>query len=146
MLNKRRRLIDPTKISNYNKFLSTLDNNSNLNSNLNPNLNPNLNHILYQKYKDLRTDDDIKNELDKIINNINHKFKIGYSSNHFTGKNPTDTNNIDNNDPNYYREIMNINNNISIYPYTYFVNTFRTFFIFFFISNYECIMKKASIK
>jgi SpoVK/Ycf46/Vps4 family AAA+-type ATPase len=116
MLNKykRRRLMDPTKISNYNKFLSTLDNNSSL--------NPNLNDFLPEKYKDLRTDDDIKNELDKIIHNINHKFKIGYSSNQFTGKNPTDTNNIDNNDPNYYREIMNINHK---YYDTYYRNYYK---------------------
>jgi len=99
--NKRKKLLDPTKISNYNKFLSTLDKNTIL--------NPCLNDFLSEKYKDLRTDDDIKNELDKIIDNINHKFKIGYSSIHFTGKNPTDINTIDNEDPNYYREIMNIN-------------------------------------
>ena len=105
--------MDPTKISNYNKFLSTLDNNSSL--------NPNLNDFLSEKYKDLRTDDDIKNELDKIINNINHKFKIGYSSNNFTGKNPTDINTINNNDPNYYREIMNIN-------HRYYNNYYRNYY------------------
>ena len=115
MLNKykRRKLLDPTKISNYNKFLSTLDNNPDLHMNLNP--------ILCEKYKDLRTEDDIKNELDKIINNINHKFKIGYSSNHFTGKTDADLNTIDNNDPNYYREIMNIN-------HKYYNNSFNNYY------------------
>jgi SpoVK/Ycf46/Vps4 family AAA+-type ATPase len=111
--NKRRKLLDPTKISNYNKFLSTLDNK--------PNLNPNLNKILTEKYKDLRTEDEIKNELDKIIDNINHKFKIGYTSQNFTGKNPTDINTIDNEDPNYYREIMNINHKYyNKYYYNYY--------------------------
>jgi SpoVK/Ycf46/Vps4 family AAA+-type ATPase len=111
--NKRKKLLDPTKISNYNKFLSTLDNK--------PNLNPNLNKILTEKYKDLRTEDEIKNELDKIIDNINHKFKIGYTSQNFTGKNPTDINTIDNEDPNYYREIMNINHKYyNKYYYNYY--------------------------
>jgi len=119
MLNKykRRRLMDPTKISNYNTFLSTLDKNTILNTILNPGLND----FLSEKYKDLRTDDDIKNELDKIIDNINNKFKINnYSSNNFTGRIPRDTNNINNDDPNYYREIMNINHkyyNKSYYNY-----------------------------
>ena len=101
MLNKKKKILDPTKISNYNKFLSTLDKNTTL--------NPILNQNLFEKYKDLKTDDDIKNALDKIIDNINNNLKINnYYSNNFTGINPSDKIILDNNDPNYYREVMNI--------------------------------------
>ena len=106
MLNKRKRnLMDPRRISNYNKFLSTLDKTQNQNL-----VHQNSNKNLSDKFKDLKTDDDIKNQLDKIIDNINNNFKISdYSSSNFTGQCPSDNCCINNTDPNYYRDIMNKN-------------------------------------
>jgi SpoVK/Ycf46/Vps4 family AAA+-type ATPase len=104
MSNKRKRnIMDPKRISNYNKFLCTLD------QNMNPNQNTPVNNTnLSEKYKNLNTDSDIKNEIDKIIENINNNFKIGsYSSSNFTGQTPLDSCCVNNTDPNYYRDIMN---------------------------------------
>jgi len=101
----RRKFMDPKSISNYNKFLTTLDQKSKLNPSLNPSLNP----VLSEKYKNLKTENDIKNEIDKIIETINNNFKINNYSSNFTGHVSTDINIINNDDPNYYREIMNIN-------------------------------------
>jgi hypothetical protein len=97
----KRKFMDPKRISNYNKFLTTLDQNSELNPSLNP--------VLSEKYKNLKTENDIKNEIDKIIETINNNFKINNYSSNFTGQMSTDINIINNDDPNYYREIMNIN-------------------------------------
>ena len=103
MLNKykKRTFMDPKRVSNYNKFLTTLDQKYNIN---------NINPVLTEKYKDLKTEYDIKNEIDKIIDTINNNFKINrhYSGN-FTGQTLSDVNIINNDDPNYYRDIMNIN-------------------------------------
>jgi SpoVK/Ycf46/Vps4 family AAA+-type ATPase len=105
--------MDPKRISNYNKFLSTLDQKSILN--VNP-VEINNNKILSDKFKNITTDSDIKNELDKIIDRINNNFKISdYSSSSFTGQNINDNCCINNVDPNYYRDIMNPNNYILNY-------------------------------
>ena len=114
MLNKRKKhIMDPKRISNYNKFLSTLDQKSILN--VNP-VEINNNKILSDKFKNITTDSDIKNELDKIIDRINNNFKISdYSSSSFTGQNINDNCCINNVDPNYYRDIMNPNNYILNY-------------------------------
>jgi SpoVK/Ycf46/Vps4 family AAA+-type ATPase len=124
----RRKQMDPKRISNYNKFLTTLDQNSDLKTklNLNPNPNPITNPIhdpiLSEKYRNLKTENDIKNEIDKIINTIENNFKINnYSSSNFTGYIPTDINIINNDDPNYYREIMNINHKF----YNSYYNNYR---------------------
>ena len=102
--NKRRKLMDPKNICEYNKFLSTLD--KNLNNNFNITLNP----ILAEKYKNLKTENDIKNDIDKLIDSINNNFKINnYSSKNFTGQNKNDISCFNDNDPNSYREVMNIN-------------------------------------
>jgi len=114
MLNKRKKhIMDPKRISNYNKFLSTLDQKSIVN--VSP-VEINNKKILSDKYKNLTTETDIKNELDKIIDRINSNFKISdYSSSSFTGQNINDNCCINNVDPNYYRDIMNPNNYILNY-------------------------------
>jgi SpoVK/Ycf46/Vps4 family AAA+-type ATPase len=106
MLNKRRRknAMDPSRIIKYNQFLSTLDQNSRQKFEQTQKLD------LNEKYKNLKTEDDIKNQIDKIIETINSNFKINdYSSTNFTGQNSNDLNSCSNIDPNYYREVMNIN-------------------------------------
>jgi len=106
MLNKRKKnALDPRRINNYNKFLCTLDQNSNY-----------PNHILSEKNNRLKTELDIKNEhdikteLDKIIDNINKNYNLNdLSSSNFTGQNTNDNCCINNKDPNYYRDIINRN-------------------------------------
>jgi len=104
----RRKQIDPKRISNYNKFLTTLDKKPHLNLNQSP--NPISSEILSEKYDHLKTENDIKNEIDKIIYRIDNMFKINnYNSTNFTGHIPSDIKITNYDDPNYYREIMNIN-------------------------------------
>jgi len=120
--------VNPTKINNYNKFLSILDQtpsslnkpDENLNKpdeNLNKpdeNLNKpdeNLNNPDENLNKpiDLKTitDDEIKNEIDKLVENITNNFSLNYSSNNFTGKNYNDNVRLLINDPNYYKDFIN---------------------------------------
>ena len=72
MLNKRRRknAMDPSRIIKYNQFLSTLDQSSRQKFEQTQKLD------LNEKYKNLKTEDDIKNQIDKIIETINSNFKI----------------------------------------------------------------------
>jgi SpoVK/Ycf46/Vps4 family AAA+-type ATPase len=107
MLNKRKRqIMDPKRISNYNKFLSALDQNSiNISKS---NLSENSENS--EKNKNLKIDDDIKCEIDKIIDQINNNFKISdFSCSNFTGQNLTDTCCFNKVDPNYYRDVSNRN-------------------------------------
>ena len=70
MLNiRKKKIMDPKRISTYNKFLCTLDQTSNVN------ITPN-NTILSEKFKNLKTETDTKNEVDKFIDIINNNFKI----------------------------------------------------------------------
>jgi SpoVK/Ycf46/Vps4 family AAA+-type ATPase len=110
MLHRRKKLLmDPKKITNYNKFLCTLDQTPNLNT------TPN-NTILSEKNENLKTETDIKNELDKIIDIINNNFKISnYTSSNFTGQNKRDNCCVNNIDPNYYRDFINRDNYILNY-------------------------------
>jgi len=121
--------MDPTRINNYNKFLSTLDKKSNLNEN-----EKNAVKILSVKFKDSKVEDsnvkdstvkdstvkdstvkdstvkenDIKNEIDNIINKINNNFKENeHTSSNFTGQTPNDICCVNDIDPNYYRDINN---------------------------------------
>ena len=123
MLNKRKKiLMDPKRISNYNKFLCTLDQTPNLN------VSPN-NTILNEKYENLKTELNIKNELDKIIDKINNNFKISdYSSCNFTGLNSKDSCCVNNIDPNYYRDFINRDN--YILNYTRYNNEMAILFSF----------------
>jgi len=154
MLHKRRKNMDPKRITNYNKFLKTLDKKfepkTNLNANpnliqsLNPNLIQSLNPNLVEKYKDLKSETDIKNEVDKIIDRINNNFNLhNYNSRIFTGVNPTDINNINHDDPNYYRDIININ-----YKYynNFYNNHMRNEEIQSHITKDEIVTPKIEIK
>ena len=96
MTNRRnKKILDPTRINNYNKFLSTLDECSN------------------KVHRDVRdviekpqnvVEDEIKKELDKIIEIFNNSFKENnHSSSNFTGQTPSDNSCCS--DPNYYRDI-----------------------------------------
>jgi SpoVK/Ycf46/Vps4 family AAA+-type ATPase len=93
--------MDPTRINNYNKFLSTLDQKSNLNEN-----EKNAVKILSEKFKNIKIEPDIKNELEKTIEKINNSFNTNniFSSN-FTGQSPNDSCCVNDLDPNYYRDI-----------------------------------------
>jgi SpoVK/Ycf46/Vps4 family AAA+-type ATPase len=101
MLNKRKRqCANPTKINNYNKFLSTLDQTPIV---LNKPIEP------LNKNDDLKknTDDDVKNKIDKLIENITNNFSLKYSSSNFTGENYNDNITLLVNDPNYYKDFIN---------------------------------------
>jgi SpoVK/Ycf46/Vps4 family AAA+-type ATPase len=115
MLNRHNRnKMNPTRINNYNKFLSTLDQKSNLNEN-----EKNAVKILSEKFKDSTVKEStvkdstvkestVKDELDKIIDKLNNSFimnNISYQN--FTGQTPNDNCCIKNIDPNYYRDINN---------------------------------------
>jgi SpoVK/Ycf46/Vps4 family AAA+-type ATPase len=101
MLNKRKKVMNPTRINNYNKFLTTLDKNTSfpiLNLESEKNVESNINTSMD------------KVDLDKIIDNISNNYTLNnYSSSSFTGQNRNDIfmsqNNVD--DPNEYKEIIN---------------------------------------
>jgi len=100
MLNKRKKnIMDPMRINNYNKFLATLDKS-----------------IKEQKSQEIKqtleTDKNIKNEIDKIIENINNNFSLNnISSSNFTGQTQNDISmsHIELNDPNKYIDYLNKN-------------------------------------
>jgi SpoVK/Ycf46/Vps4 family AAA+-type ATPase len=93
--------MDPTRINNYNKFLCTLDQKSNLNEN-----EKNAVKILTEKFKDIKIESDIKNELEKTLEKINNSFNVNnISSSNFTGQTPNDSCCVNDLDPNYYRDI-----------------------------------------
>ncbi len=100
MSNKHRKdLLDPMKINNYNKFLSTLDN-TNKPTKEEETLNPK---------------EDIKNMVDKIVKKINNDFILNnMSSSNFTGQNQNEIF-IMPNDPNKYISQLNTNLNIKIF-------------------------------
>jgi SpoVK/Ycf46/Vps4 family AAA+-type ATPase len=101
MLNKRRgKNMNPTKISNYNKFLSTLDQKH-------ISLNIPIEKLKINEDLNKNADDDVKNKIDKLIENITNNFSINYSSNHFTGKNNNDNVKLLINDPNCYKDFIN---------------------------------------
>jgi SpoVK/Ycf46/Vps4 family AAA+-type ATPase len=97
--------MDPTRINNYNKFLSTLDKKSNLNEN-----EKNAVKILSEKFKDSDIKNNIemelKKELEKTLEKINSNFNTSnISSSNFTGQTPNDSCCVNDLDPNYYRDI-----------------------------------------
>ncbi len=103
MLNRHNRnKMDPTRINNYNKFLSTLDQKSNLNEN-----EKNAVKILSEKFKDSTIKEtELKNLLEKTLDKINDSFNTNnISSSNFTGQTPNDTCCVNDLDPNYYRDI-----------------------------------------
>jgi SpoVK/Ycf46/Vps4 family AAA+-type ATPase len=96
--------MDPTKINNYNRFLSTLDNNPNVN------LEKDAIKILLTKFNTIDASNNInktKETIDKSVKEINEKFeKNQHNSINFTGKNSSDKCCPD---PNYYRDVNNSN-------------------------------------
>ena len=107
MLYKRNRNLDPTRINNYNKFLSSLDQTS---SKLNGATVGNI------ASPSLDKDTDFKETINKIIEQISQNYASNnHSSIHFTGYNPVDSCCIANNDPNYYHDIINRHNRAPIY-------------------------------
>ena len=109
MLNKRKKnILDPMRINNYNKFLSSLDNTN----------SPKKETKLEELKTTLNTDESIKNQIDKIIEKINNNFSLNnISSSNFTGQTQNDIamSHIQPNDPNKYIDYLNKNLNIKIY-------------------------------
>ena len=84
---RKRNLMDPKSINEYNKFLTTLDQTSNKNT-------PN-------------TPNNENSGIDLLIDIINNKFIDNkYFLTNFTGQTTNDILNINNVDPNYYRDII----------------------------------------
>ena len=109
MLNNRRNRnkMDPTRINNYNQFLSTLDRKPTLNGD-----EKNVIKILSEKFTNSKVENDKivnnKDNIDNFIDKINTNFNItNISSSKFTGQTPNDICCINNFDPNYYRDIKN---------------------------------------
>jgi SpoVK/Ycf46/Vps4 family AAA+-type ATPase len=101
MLNKRKeKNMNPTKISNYNKFLSTLDQKY-------ISLNNPIEKLKINKDLNKNAHDDVKNIIDNLIENITNNYSLKYSSNNFTGENYNDNITILVNDPNYYKDFIN---------------------------------------
>jgi len=109
MSNKRKRnIMDPMRIHNYNKILTTLDNSN----------KPIKETKLQEIRRTLNTEESIKNEIDKIIEKINNNFSLNnISSSNFTGQTQNDISmsHIEPNDPNKYIDYLNKNLNIKIY-------------------------------
>jgi SpoVK/Ycf46/Vps4 family AAA+-type ATPase len=112
--NKRKQnYMDPNRINNYNKFLSTLDNKPKIDT-----LEKNTIDILLSKFSNNLLNNDISNNnipeksnIDNFLNKVNNKFyENNYFSENFSGSN------IDDKccpDPNYYRDLINNSSNSS---------------------------------
>ena len=106
MNNKRNKIkLDVKRINNYNNFLSTLDNTSN-------NINHNFSSRFEEMKKTIQNEKDIKDELDRIIQQFNLNFTINdHSSPNFTGQKNIDVSlfNMDIENPNNYEDINQYN-------------------------------------
>jgi SpoVK/Ycf46/Vps4 family AAA+-type ATPase len=108
--------MDPNKINNYNKFLSTLDNNPNINL---LEKEKDAVNLLSSKFNTIdlsgnNSKTDEKTNIDKMIKEMNEKFyKNQYFSEKFTGQSLNDKCCSNDADPNYYKESNNINSNKS---------------------------------
>jgi SpoVK/Ycf46/Vps4 family AAA+-type ATPase len=111
------------RISNYNKFISTLDNTNNKNNTNNTNTKNNTlktESKLDEIKRTLATEENIKNEIEKIIEKINKNFTLNdMSSPNFSGQTQNDTqlSNMETNDPNKYIDFLNKGLNIKIYKF-----------------------------
>jgi SpoVK/Ycf46/Vps4 family AAA+-type ATPase len=100
MLNRRRKnqIMDPKRVVTYNKFLSTLDQIPIAIPDLSGNVTP---------PPGLTSDDDMKQEIDKLISRIQETFSTNnYTVPTFTGQNSTDDAYINRADPNYYNDVI----------------------------------------
>ena len=101
MANNKIRTLTPTRINDYNKFLIAMDKNATLN------------HSTPTSTKDNKKtccDEELKNELDKLVENITNNFKQKlFDSSSFTGQSENDilVGSIEIDDPNYYKDIKN---------------------------------------
>jgi len=106
--NRRKNILDPVRINNYNRFLTTLDN---------KNINKNETKLEEIK-RTMNNEESIKKEIDKIIDTINNNFTINdFSSPNFIGQTPKDVSLCCNEatDPNIYINYLNKNLNVKIY-------------------------------
>ena len=102
MTNRRKRnVLDPKSINDYNAFLSTLDNINNMN-NMNKVNTENINNI-----ENIKNTNNKVTGIDLLIEAINNKFiNDQLFLPNFTGQTKNDLFNINNTDPNYYRDIL----------------------------------------
>ena len=110
MSNNRKRILNPTRINNYNKFLTTLDNSNNNNNNTKS----------LEIRRTLNNEETIKIEIDKIIDRIQNNFNINnMSSPNFTGQTQKDVSLFyaEPDDPNEYINFLNKNLNIKFYKH-----------------------------
>jgi SpoVK/Ycf46/Vps4 family AAA+-type ATPase len=121
-----RNAMDPRRINNFNKLLITIDDN-----------NQKILSKVDEIKKKLKDEEVIKDEIDKIIDNINNNFNISnMSSQNFTGQTSDDLaySYTEPYDPNKYVDYLNKNLNLKIYKYIP-----KT-------SNIECLKKNVEIK
>ncbi len=114
---RKRNIINPTRINNYNKFLTTIDEKcQDLNRNSNHSMSTEKDKTQHtckitnisKEENNISTDaeTEFRNEINKIIEKINQNYiHNNHSSTNFTGYNQTDSCCITNSDPNYYRDI-----------------------------------------
>jgi SpoVK/Ycf46/Vps4 family AAA+-type ATPase len=102
--------MNPTRINNYNKFLTTLDN---------TNLNLPKKEIKFEEIRrNMPDDNSVKREIDKIIETINKNFNLNnMASSNFTGQTSSDLGSsfMEPNDPNLYVNFLNKDLNIKFY-------------------------------
>jgi SpoVK/Ycf46/Vps4 family AAA+-type ATPase len=115
-MNKRNKndFLDPLRINNYNKFLATLDSGNKKGYKGITNTNTNSEEKEKEKEKEKQKEkDNIKNEIDKIIERIGDNFTFyNIASPYFNGQSPSDLISlyIGTNDPNKYSNQIMMNN------------------------------------
>ena len=111
MTNKKNRTLTPTRINDYNKFLIAIDKNSTLNHSTSTSTS-NLDSTSTSTKDNKKTlcDTELKNELDKFVENITNNFRQKMlDSSSFTGQSENDilVGSIEIDDPNCYKDIKN---------------------------------------
>ena len=107
MTNKKIRTLTPTRINDYNKFLIAIDKNSTLNHSTSTST---LDSTSTKDKNKILGDTELKNELDKLVENITNNFRQKmFNSSSFTGQSENDIliGSIEIDDPNYYKDIKN---------------------------------------
>jgi SpoVK/Ycf46/Vps4 family AAA+-type ATPase len=107
-MNKRKRQsIDPKRVSDYNKFLVTLDQSNKNTENSVENNSSNVPII-----QNINSEKDMKYFIDKLIDNLDRDFSNNnYGATNFTGQTADDIKRCNNqvDDPNYYKEMQDYN-------------------------------------
>jgi len=92
----RKNILEPTRINRYNKFLSNLDNKNN-------NLNNNNISKFDEMKQNIKTEEDIKREIDNLIEIFTLKFHLNdHSSKYFNGQFVSDINENNVHNPNFF--------------------------------------------